>query len=375
MAVSALYQALEAMPGAFVPLVPGLVCPAAPPAPCAGGVGNPLNSVFDLDVNPFTKLDTNNWAAFLHMTYDVSEKLSVTLGGRYSYEQKTYFIDSKFPASGKIATPPTTDTQSWSKFTPKLGLDYHVTEDVLFYASFSKGFKSGGWNPRPLQPAEFKRYDQENLTAYEMGIKSRLLDNRMTFNLAGFYSQYKDVQLFSNGVNPDNGSLVLTVDNAGEVDIWGFEAEIVARPAPGFDLNFGLGYMDNAYQTLAASTGYSIDNKLPNAPKWTLNAGAQYAFDLGGDMGQLTIRGDLNHRSLSFNNPENTLEIAQGAYTLLNARVTWDSADENWQVAAYVLNLTDKEYFSSAESIPAFGIRAAVYGRPREWGVSVSRSF
>ncbi len=372
---SGIFQSLELMPGAFVPLIPGLTCPAAPPAPCAGGAGNPLNAIFDLNVNPITSLDTDNWAAFLHMTYDVSEQLSFTLGGRYSYERKVYFIDSKFPASGKIATAPTTDTQSWSKFTPKIGLDYHVNDDVLLYASFSKGFKSGGWNPRPLQPAEFKRYDQENLTAYEMGIKSRLMDNRMTFNLAGFYSQYNDLQLFSNSVNPDNGSLLLTVDNAGDVDIWGFEAEIVARPAPGFDLNFGLGYMDNAYQRLAASTGYSIDNKLPNAPKWTLNAGAQYAFDLGGDMGQLTIRGDLNHRGQTFNDPQNTLEIVQRAYTLLNGRITWDSADDAWQVAFFVLNITDKEYFTSAESIPAFGFRNAVFGRPREWGMSVSRRF
>ncbi len=372
---SGLFPALEGMPGAFVPLIPTVVCPAPAPAPCAGGAGNPLNGIFDLDVNPFTALDTNNWAAFLHVTYDVTEKFSVTLGGRYSYEEKEYFIDSKFPASGKIATPPTTDTQSWSKFTPKVGLDYHVNDDVLLYASFSKGFKSGGWNPRPLQPAEFKRYDQENLTAYEMGIKSRLMDNRMTVNLAGFYSKYNDLQLFSNTVNPDNGSLLLTVDNAGDVDIWGFEAEIVARPAAGFDLNVGIGYLDNEYKTLAASTGYPITNKLPSAPKWTLNAGAQYAFDLGAGMGQVTLRGDVNYRGETFNDPQNTAAIAQAGYTLLNTRLTWDSADENWQVSAFVLNLTDKEYFSSAESIPAFGIRNAVYGRPREWGVSVTRNF
>lgn len=372
---SGLYQAFEAMPGAFVPLIPGLVCPAAPPAPCAGGAGNPLNALFDLHLNPVTALDTNNLAAFLHLTYDLSDQLSITLGGRYSYEKKEYFIDSKFLDSGNIITPPTTDEQTWSKFTPKIGLDYHVNEDVLLYASFSKGFKSGGWNPRPLSPSEVKRYDQENLTAYEAGIKSRLFDNRMTFNLAGFYSQYKDVQLFSNSVNPDNGSLLLTVDNAGDVDIWGFEAEIVARPLQGLDLNFGLGYMDNKYINLAASTGYSIDNKQQNAPKWTLNAGMQYAFDLGQDMGMLTIRGDLNHRGMTFNDPQNSLSIAQPAYTLLNGRVTWDSEDENWQVAFYVQNITDKVYFTSAEYIPAFGVRTAVYGRPREWGMSVSRSF
>ncbi|PCI52489.1 MAG: hypothetical protein COB36_14940 [Alphaproteobacteria bacterium] len=372
---SGLFQTFEAMPGAFVPLVPGVVCPAAPPAPCVGGAGNPLNSIFDLDVTPYTTLDTNNWAAFLHMTYDMTEKLAVTLGGRYSYEKKEYFIDSFFPASGKISTPPTTDVQSWSKFTPKVGLDYHVNEDVLMYASFSKGFKSGGWNPRPLAPGEFAPYDQENLTAYEIGLKSRLFDNRMTVNLASFYSQYKNLQLTSNGVNPDTGGLLLTVDNAGDVDIWGFEAEVVARPMQGLDINFGLGYMDNKYTDLAASTGYSIDNKLPNAAKWTLNAGVQYGFDLGGEMGALTIRGDINYRSRTFNDPQNASSIIQDGYALLNGRITWDSTDENWQVAFFVLNITDKLYFTSAEDVPAFGLRNAIYGRPREWGVSVSRSF
>ncbi|MBL4801789.1 MAG: TonB-dependent receptor [Emcibacter sp.] len=372
---SGLFQALELMPGAFVPLAAGVTCPSVPAAPCAGGAGNPWNAALDLDVSPFTKLDTNNWATFLHMSYDVTEQFSVTLGGRYSYEKKTYFIDSNFPASGKIATLPTTDTQSWSKFTPKVGLDYHVNEDVLVYASFAKGFKSGGWNPRPLNPLEFKRYDQENLIAYEFGIKSRLLDNRMTFNLAGFYSQYNDLQLSSNSVNPANGALLLTVDNAGDVDIWGFEAEIIARPTASLDLNLALGFMDNKYTSLAASTGYSIDNKLPNAPKLTLSAGAQYAFDLGDDMGQLTIRGDVNYRSKTFNNPQNSVEIIQSAYTLLNGRITWDSPDEDWQVAIFVLNITNKDYFTSAENIPAFGVRNAVYGRPREWGASISRSF
>jgi iron complex outermembrane receptor protein len=103
--------------------------------------------------------------------------------------------------------------------------------------------------------------------------------------------------------------------------------------------------------------------------------GAQYAFDLGGDMGQLTVRGDLNYRSSTLNDPQNALEIEQEGYALLNGRMTWESADENWQVAFFVLNITDKLYFTSAENVPAFGVRNVIYGRPREWGVSVSRSF
>ena len=372
---SGIFDTLNVLPAAVVPLVPGVVCPAAPPAPCAGGAGNPLNAALDLDVRPYTSLDTTNWATFVHLSYALTEQLSLTLGGRYSYEEKEYFIDSVFPNSGNIATPPTKDTQDWSKFTPKIGVDFQVNEDLMVYGSITQGQKSGGWNPRPLQPAEFKRYDQEELTAYEIGLKSKLLDGRMTLNIAAFYSEYEDLQLFANTINPTNGSLLLTVDNAGDVDLYGFEIEIVARPTANLDINFGAGYLENEYQSLSPNTGYSENNELPQAPKWTLNGGAQYRFDLDEALGSITVRGDVSYRSKTYNDPQNTKAIVQSGYGVVNARISWISPAETWQSSLFVTNLNDKEYFTSAESIPAFGIRNAVYGRPREWGVSLSYHF
>ena len=372
---SGIFDTLNVLPAAVVPLVPGVVCPAAPPAPCAGGAGNPLNAALDLDVRPYTSLDTTNWATFVHLSYALTEQLSLTLGGRYSYEEKEYFIDSVFPNSGNIATPPTKDTQDWSKFTPKIGVDFQVNEDLMVYGSITQGQKSGGWNPRPLQPAEFKRYDQEELTAYEIGLKSKLLDGRMTLNIAAFYSEYEDLQLFANTINPANGSLLLTVDNAGDVDLYGFEIEIVARPTANLDINFGAGYLENEYQSLSPNTGYSENNELPQAPKWTLNGGAQYRFDLDEALGSITVRGDVSYRSKTYNDPQNTKAIVQSGYSVVNARISWISPAETWQSSLFVTNLNDKEYFTSAESIPAFGIRNAVYGRPREWGVSLSYHF
>ena len=372
---SGIFDTLNVLPAAVVPLVPGVVCPAAPPAPCAGGAGNPLNAALDLDVRPYTSLDTTNWATFVHLSYALTEQLSLTLGGRYSYEEKEYFIDSVFPNSGNIATPPTKDTQDWSKFTPKIGVDFQVNEDLMVYGSITQGQKSGGWNPRPLQPAEFKRYDQEELTAYEIGLKSKLLDGRMTLNIAAFYSEYEDLQLFANTINPTNGSLLLTVDNAGDVDLYGFEIEIVARPTANLDINFGAGYLENEYQSLSPNTGYSENNELPQAPKWTLNGGVQYRFDLDEALGSITVRGDVSYRSKTYNDPQNTKAIVQSGYGVVNARISWISPAETWQSSLFVTNLNDKEYFTSAESIPAFGIRNAVYGRPREWGVSLSYHF
>ena len=373
---SGLYDALELLPDALIPLVPGVPCP--PPVaglPCAGGAGNPFNALLDLDVRPQTALTTNNWAVFGQASYEVVPALTLTVGGRYSWERKRYFIDSIYPNSGRIATPPTHDERTWKNFAPKIGIDYRASDDVLLYASWSKGFKSGGWNPRPLTPEEFKSYDPEKLTAYEAGLKSRLLDGLMTFNLAGFYSQYKDLQLQTNSVSPTTGGLILTVDNAGSVDLYGFEAEILAAPLPGLDFNASVGYLHNEYQSLAAGTGYPITNKLPKAPAWTVALGAQYRFDLPGTMGGLTVRGDLSHRSKTYHDPANSLSIVQPAYTLVDARLAWTSSSEAFEVAIFGKNLTKEDYFTAAEFVPAFGVQNMVVGRPREWGLQLTARF
>ncbi len=371
---SGIYDSLELMPGAFVPLVPGFACPAPFPAPCAGGAGNPYNTIFDLDVSPTTELETDSWALFAQGSWQLTDKTSLTLGGRYSWDDKEYFISSYFPNSGKIATPPTTETQSWSKFTPKIGLDYQLNDDVMLYASWSKGFKSGGWNPRPLAPSEFRGYDPETLEAWETGIKTRLFDNRMSFNVAAFYSDYKDVQLQTNTVDPNTGSLILSVDNAGEVELYGFEAEIVARPAAGLDLNLAAGYLHNEYDSLDPSVGYSIDNVLPRAPKLTLSGGVQYRWELGG-LGSLTARLDASYRSKTYFDPQNSVQTAQESYTLLNSRISWADSAQRWEVALYGTNLNDEDYFTSAEFVPSFGFYNGVVGRPREWGLAVSLVF
>ena len=165
------------------------------------------------------------------------------------------------------------------------------------------------------------------------------------------------------------------MDNAGDVDLYGFEIEIVARPTANLDINFGAGYLENEYQSLSPNTGYSENNELPQAPKWTLNGGAQYRFDLDEALGSITVRGDVSYRSKTYNDPQNTKAIVQSGYGVVNARISWISPAETWQSSLFVTNLNDKEYFTSAESIPAFGIRNAVYGRPREWGVSLSYHF
>ncbi|MGD9810794.1 MAG: TonB-dependent receptor, partial [Sphingobium sp.] len=234
---------------------------------------------------------------------------------------------------------------------------------------------SGGWNPRPLAPEEFKSYDPEKLEAYEMGVKTRWLDGKATLNLAGFHSKYKDLQLQTNSISPTTGGLILTVDNAGAVSIYGFEAEMLARPVPDLQINASAGYLHNKYTRLAPGTGYSIDAKLPKAPAWTVSLGAQYSIDLPGQSGSVTLRGDYNYRSKTYHDPRNTPSIAQPGYSVVDARLAWSSVGDRVELAVFGRNLANKHYFTSAEWVPAFGVQNMVVGRPREWGASATLRF
>jgi iron complex outermembrane receptor protein len=377
---SGIYDALNLLPADVVPLFPPnapATCPGGNPALglfCAGGAGNPVNALLDFDVSPYTEVEANTRALFTHLSYDITDNLSATLGARYTWEEKDFFINSRYPNSGRIAMPATADSQDWTEFTPKIGVDYQLTDNAMIYASYSEGFKSGGWNPRVLSPEEYARYDQESLSTWELGLKSTLLDQRLRLNIAVFQSDYEDLQLVSNVVSPTTGGLLLIMQNAGEVSIQGLELELVARPANGLDVQLGLGYLDAEYDELAPGIGWSIDNELPDAPELSVNAAIQYAMDLSSGA-TLTMRLDASWKDKTYKDPFNVEAIAQDSYLLSNARVSWLSADEQWQLAVFALNLSDEDYITSSTSVAAFGINTANYGRPRQWGVSLNYNF
>ena len=171
------------------------------------------------------------------------------------------------------------------------------------------------------------------------------------------------------------------VANAAEAEIWGLEVELFAKPAPGWDLNLALGRLHNEYTEVGQGLGptqvlpINLNSKLVKAPRWTANAGAQYRMELGG-MGALVFRGDVAHFSRVFHDIANDPDLTQGGYTLVNARVSFESADGGWRASLFGENLTDKEYKVSANaSSAAFGLKEAAYGMPRTWGVSLARRF
>lgn len=156
---------------------------------CAGGVGNPVNTGFDLDFSIFNEVDTQSFAVFTHNTLDV------TAGVRWSLDEKVYFLEHHRINAGVPIIPAITVEDDGSAFLPKVSLEYQATDNLFTYASASRGFKSGGFNRRPTTTAEVSSFDPEFVRAYEIGAKSELFDRRLVLNTSVFYYDYKHIQL------------------------------------------------------------------------------------------------------------------------------------------------------------------------------------
>lgn len=365
-----LFRALEALPGPVVPLSPA-PCPTA----CAGGAGNPINIGFDLDFDIFNRIRTKSYAAFGQASYNITDALRASVGLRYTKEDKSYFLDHRRINAGVPIIVPTLVSRSDDDVSPRFGLDFQASDAVFLYASASKGFKSGGFNGRPTTVAAVQSFGPETLWSYEIGAKTNLLDRRLRFNIAGFFSKYKDIQLTS--VRADStGNLILVTENAGRAETRGVEIELTAIPARGLNVTASLGYLDAKYTSLNPGATITLNTKFVKAPEWTTGASLSYTFELSPEAGDLTLRGDWTMRSDYFNEPTNSTIIDQDGFSLFNARIAWTSPGERFEIALFGTNLTDKRYIvSGLSSATSFGLEEANFGRPREWGLSARYKF
>ncbi|MBM5812319.1 MAG: TonB-dependent receptor [Gammaproteobacteria bacterium] len=362
-----LWAALEMLP---FPMIPLLTDGAGNPiCPCAGGAGNPVNVMLDFDATLFSDIRIDSYAVYAQGTYDLTDRLGLTVGGRYTQEEKDFTSSLVRNASGVISVPPTTVSRSWDAFTPKLGLEFQWTPKLMTYVTAARGFKSGGFNGRAQSPLEIDAFDPEYLWSYEAGLKSEWLDRRLVVNLAAFHNRYKDIQLTS--LRPAAGILAVVTENAGKAEVQGFELEFVAQPADGFLLRGGVGYIDAEYTSLNPLATVTLDTAFVKTPEWSANAAAQYSF-AAGDAGTLTIGADLSYRSKYYNETTNLEILAQKDVTVAGAFLRFQAASGRWEVTAFGTNLGDERYMVHGfNALTSFGSASATFAPPREWGLTL----
>jgi len=360
--ISGMFNAFEALPG---PIASGF-----------GGAGNFLNQFLDLDLDIFNEINISSIAGFGQATLDVTDKLSVTGGLRYTHEKKDYTLRHQRIASGLFIVPLTTVSNNWNAVTPMGSLQYQLSDDIMTYASFSRGFKSGGFNGRPTEAGLVETFDPEYVSSYEAGIKTELFNNRLRLNLAAFYMDYTDMQINVISFSQNTGSLVLRTDNVGAATIKGLEMDLQAAPAEGFLVGWNLGYLDFSIKELDPTVvGVSKNSKGVRAPKWTMSAYVEYSWDVRNN-GEITLRGDWSYESESFSDITNTPSIIREAHSIINARISYAMVENGWEISLFGTNLTDKRFINSGSSdLNSFGFTEAIYNRPREWGLSVKKTF
>ena len=378
-----LVQALEAFPAPVFPVAPGSVCPGPfPPNVCAGGAGNPFNLVLDNNIVTYNQLDVENIAFYTQGSYQISDSLSITAGFRLTHENKDLVRSQFLPDSSAVlgfpffSVPLQTFSDDWTDFSPKAGIEFQPSNDLLLYLSFSEGFRSGTFNGRGGAPeAIATAVDPELVTTYEAGFKSEFMDRRARLNASIYYNDYEDLQIQTVQATSTGGFSVFLL-NAATAEIWGGEAELTVIPHPQFTLSASLGYTDATIESIdppvSATSGVAEGALLRKAPEWTAH--------VSGDFNQPTAYGDVDirvtwsWRDEIYHNADNHPLSLEDSLGLLDARAAFSTRDGRWEIAVFGTNLTDEFHFNDI-FIPGGSERVNYWARGRQYGGSIRFNF
>jgi len=319
-------------------------------------------------------IDNSSYAAYAQGTYDISDKLGLTVGLRYSDEDK-WVERERLRLTGVVFVPKDDMSKSFSAVSPRVSVDYKWTDDMMTYISAARGFKSGGINGGSVMITDFTPFDPEFVWTYEFGLRSDWLNQRLRFNTSVFFSDYEDIQFTVIQGDPNTGEPITVVDNAGKAEIKGFEMELIAQASPQLLLTAGFGYIDAGYTEVEEGSAITVDTAFVKTPERTLNVSADYAIPLAGGA-QLVARLDASFTSEIHHDQLNSPVGLQDSYSLLNARATYESADGDWSVSLFGTNLTDEQYMMSATDLSnTLAFAELIWARGRELGLTFKYNY
>lgn len=304
--------------------------------------------------------DSQTQAFFANVDWTATERMTISAGLRYTYEEKEIEIAllRVCPAASDFSTCPTdtvTDKEDWDDLSPRLAIDYEVSDNVFLFASYASAFRSGSFNGRATTAPSVAASDPEEARTIEVGIKSELLNNRLRANLALFHTDFTDIQ--ATLVGPDTAQTIL---NAADATIKGVELELTLLAAEGLTLHGVFGYTDAEYGQFDGLdlTGDGVPDpdlakqlEFPRVPEMTATAMASYEFQLPNVAGDFATQVQYAWRDSIYTDLVNTPQTKVPAYGLLDASLTYSPSD-NLSVTLYGKNLTEEENWEINISAP-----------------------
>jgi len=327
------------------------------------------------DVEFLQDVESTSHAFFGQADFELTEDLSVTLGARWSYDKKRAIqtaIDHE--GLGHAGVPLNLNapyhgeaSEDWEAFTPSFSVNYHINDDSFVYLTLAEGYKSGAF-PGQSTNLEFALTPlaPEQATNLEVGAKTEWFDQRLRLNISAYKMDYKDLQVFSlRGFN-------LISDNA-EATSQGLDVEFVAALTENLQISGSWSYLDAEYdQYFSGEEDYS-GNQLPNAPSHSRNIALSYLQPLETG-GEVEFALSYDYKSSFFFDPDNSILRKEDPVELFNGSVTWQSADQDWQVTAWGRNLGNEEYRAHSV-VSGFAGTVDLYAPPRTYGLTVEHNF
>ena len=342
----------------------------------------------------FTGNETNSFAVYAEGSYDFNDRWSMTLGGRYTRDEKDYVAESVncdlvFNNDPSIIGTrwenwPACDGQpgslniiaeafrvepsdSWTDFSPKVAVQFRPNDSLMFFGAIAKGFKSGGFaGSQGVEAVASDPVDQETAINYEIGFKGDFVDNTLRLNMTAFYTDYEDLQIVRFGPVPSSPFGTFITTNVGSADITGLETEFTWYPTDNFMFAGNIAFLDTDTEDLIINGVDLSGSELRQAPELSYNLLATYNHQTG--VGDFHYQLEFSHVDEQIMDYVQQLTVIE-EHSLLDARVGWTSSNGQWEVALWGKNLTDEDYMSHSYVIGPGVI--GVWGPPRTYGVNV----